>query len=142
MNARMIGETFHLPVRIYYEDTDAGGIVYYANYLKYAERARTEFLRYLGFEQVEDLDSAERYGFIVRAAELEYLKPSKLDDLIEVTCKIDEVKGASIVCKQEIVCNGEVRVKAKVTAVYISLSKMRPMRVPEEMIKVFKDGKK
>lgn len=137
----MSKEIFKLPVRVYYEDTDAGGIVYYANYLKFAERARTEYLRWGGFEQAEDLDSLDRYGFIVRAAEIEYIKPSKLDDLLEVSCEVEEVKGASIVCRQDITCNGELRVKVKVTAVYISLAKMRPMRVPEAMIKVFTDGK-
>lgn len=126
---------FKLPIRIYYEDTDAGGIVYYANYLKFAERARTEFIRHHGFEQADDLESQDRFAFIVRKAEAEYLKPSKLDDLIEVTCEVEEIKGATIVCKQEVICKGEVRVKIKVTAVYISLSKMRPMRVPDEMIK-------
>ncbi|MDR1694933.1 MAG: tol-pal system-associated acyl-CoA thioesterase [Lactobacillaceae bacterium] len=133
-------EVFKLPIRVYYEDTDAGGIVYYANYLKFAERARTEFLRWGGFEQAEDLSSEERYAFIVRKAEVEYLKPSKLDDLIEVSCEIEEIKGAGIVCKQDVICNGEVRVKIKVTAVYISLAKMRPMRVPEEMVKAFIGG--
>ena len=125
---------FKIPVRIYYEDTDAGGIVYYANYLRYAERARTEYLRFHGFEQLEDLASEDRFAWIVRRAELDYILPSRLDDMLEVTCEVEEVKGASIVLKQEIICKGEVRVKIKITAVYISLARMRPMRVPEEMI--------
>ena len=131
---------FKIPVRIYYEDTDAGGIVYYANYLRYAERARTEFLRFHGFEQTEDLVSEQRFAWIIRHAELDYLKPSRLDDVIEVTCEVEEVNGASINIRQEIICKGEVRVKIKVTAVYISLSKMRPQRVPEEMIKKMSEG--
>ena len=130
-----MSEVFKLPIRIYYEDTDAGGIVYYANYLKFAERARTEFIRHHGFEQYEDLNSEEKFAWIVRNAELEYLKPSKLDDLIEISCEVENVKGATIDIKQQVVCNGEVRVNIKVRVVYISLAKMRPMRVPDEMIK-------
>lgn len=133
---RMIGKTFALPIRIYYEDTDAGGIVYYANYLKFAERARTEYIRYFGFEQAEDLNSEERFAFIVRRIEIDYLIPSRLDDLIEITCEVEEVKGASILINQEVVCNGQTRVKIKAHVVYISLAKMRPKRVPDEMIKV------
>ena len=125
---------FKIPVRIYYEDTDAGGIVYYANYLRYAERARTEFLRFHGFEQTEDLASEQRFAWIIRHAELDYLKPSKLDDVIEVTCETESISGATINIKQEVICKGEVRVKIKVTAVYISLAKMRPQRVPDDMI--------
>ncbi|MDD4557183.1 MAG: tol-pal system-associated acyl-CoA thioesterase [Alphaproteobacteria bacterium] len=125
---------YKLPIRIYYEDTDAGGIVYYANYLKFAERARTEFVRSLGFEQREDLESDDKFGFIVRRAELEYLKPSRLDDLIEISCEVEDVKGATVEACQIVSCNGEERVKIKVTLVYISLAKMRPQRVPEKMV--------
>lgn len=133
----VIDGKFYYPIRMYYEDTDAEGIVYYANYLKFAERARTEYLRHEGFEQVENLVGVEKFAFVVRKVEAEYLKPSRLDDLIEVTCKIEEIKGASIICHQEVICNGEIRVKMKITAVYISLVKMRPMRVPEYMVKRF-----
>lgn len=132
-----MSEKFRLPVRIYYEDTDAGGVVYYANYLKYAERARTEFLRFLGFEQREDLESEGRFAFMIRKAEVEYLKPSRLDDLIEVCCEVENIKGATVEMNQEILCKDETRVKIKVTAVYINLDKMRPTRVPEEMAAKF-----
>lgn len=142
MNTKFIDKVFHLPVRIYYEDTDAGEIVYYANYLRYAERARTEFLRALGFEQTEDLAKEDRFGFIVRKAELEYLKPSKLDDLLHITCEMEEIKGATIVIKQEIKRGDEVRVKIKVTVAYISLAKMRPIRVPEAMVEKFNEFRK
>ncbi len=129
-----MSDIFNIPVRIYYEDTDAGGIVYYANYLKYAERARTEFIRYHGFEQYDDLNSEDKFAWIIRKADLEYLIPSRLDDLLEITCEVVEVKGATILIKQEVKCKGEVRVKINVMAVYISLTSMRPKRVPEEMI--------
>lgn len=137
MNYKIVDKVFHLPVRIYYEDTDAGGIVYYANYLKYAERARTEFLRALGLEQTDDLSTEDKFGFIVRKAELEYLKPSRLDDLIHITCEVVDIKGATVVMNQEIRCGDEVRVVAKITAVYISLARMRPSRVPEKVVSKF-----
>ena len=69
---------FLFPVRVYYEDTDAGGIVYYANYLKFAERARTEYLRYLGKCQKDDLEKEEKTGWVVRHCEIDYLKPAVL----------------------------------------------------------------
>lgn len=136
-----MSNVFKLPIRIYYEDTDAGGVVYYANYLRYAERARTEFLRHLGFEQLEDLESADKFAFMIRRAEVDYLRPSRLDDLIEISCVVEDIKGATVEMSQEVICNGEVRVKIKVTAVYISLSRMRPTRVPEEMVKKFLEEK-
>lgn len=129
-----MSDIFKLPIRIYYEDTDAGGIVYYANYLKFAERARTEFIRFHGFEQSDELESIDKFAWIIRKADLEYLIPSRLDDLIEVTCEVVDVKGATISVKQQVICNGEVRVNINVTAVYISLSRMRPQRVPQNMI--------
>ncbi len=137
-----MAKLYNLPIRIYYEDTDAGGIVYYANYLKFAERARTEFVRSLGFEQREELESADRFGFIVRRAEVEYLKPSRLDDLIEVSCEVMDVKGATVEACQTVSCNGEERVKIKITLVYISMLKMRPQRVPEKMVEKLLEYKK
>ena len=91
----------NLTVRVYYEDTDAGGVVYYANYLKYVERARTEYLRELGFEQINLL---ENYGmvFIVKSVEANYLSPAFLDDLIEVETVIEEVNHASLIFTQKI----------------------------------------
>lgn len=92
----------NLTVRVYYEDTDAGGVVYYANYLKYVERARTEYLRELGFEQINLL---ENYGmvFIVKSVEANYLSPAFLDDLIEVETVIEKVNHASLIFTQKIV---------------------------------------
>tara|TARA_B100000315_G_scaffold259435_1_gene315495 strand:+ start:8111 stop:8566 length:456 start_codon:yes stop_codon:yes gene_type:complete len=90
-----------LPIRVYYEDTDSGGVVYYANYLNYAERARTEFLREIGSEHQ---DTKEKYGvgFVVRTCNAEYLKPAQLDDLLEVETEILAVRGASIQMRQSV----------------------------------------
>lgn len=126
---------FKFPVRIYYEDTDAGGVVYYANYLRYAERARTEFIRSLGFEQKEGLDEAEKYGFMVKRVEIDYKSPAVLDDLLEVTAEVVEHKGASAVIKQEVRRGETLLAELMVTVVYVSYAKKRPSRMPEELVR-------
>lgn len=95
LKPRFEGSTFILPVRAYYEDTDAGGVVYYANYLKFAERARTEMLRHLG---IENPDMQDRHGiaFVVRHIDVEYLNPARLDDLLDVHVNLTKVGGATI----------------------------------------------
>ncbi len=126
--------TYNLPVRVYYEDTDAGGIVYYANYLKFAERARTEYLRALGLEQNTDLAADQKIGFAVRHCEIDYRKPAVLDDLLNVSCKISELGGASCTMHQEISrADGLLLVCMEVKVVCMNLSKMRPVRLPENL---------
>jgi acyl-CoA thioester hydrolase len=106
--------TFSLPVRVYYEDTDAGGIVYYANYLKFMERARTEWLRSLGVEQDELL---KRHGviFAVRSVQLDFLKPARFNDLLQLTVDIGRYGRASMTLRQRaqlgdlVLCEGEVK---------------------------------
>jgi len=115
-------QPFVFTIRIYYEDTDAGGIVYYANYLKYLERARTEWLRTLGVEQ-DELARREGVIFVVRSAAIEFLKPAYFNDLIEVSVDIAKLRGASMTFAQtirraasavgnepETLCEAEVRV--------------------------------
>ena len=92
---RVNGKTFVLPVRVYYEDTDAGGVVYYANYLKYAERARTEMLRHLGIEN-SHMQSCHGLAFVVRHIEVDYVRPARLDDALEVSLNLTKVGGASL----------------------------------------------
>ncbi len=106
---------FSALIRVYYEDTDAGGVVYYANYLKFMERARTEWLRSLGFGQ-DELARDPGVVFAVRSATLEFLKPARLDDRLETTVEVRERGRASLTFAQRIVrgaellCTGEVRV--------------------------------
>lgn len=128
---------FKLSVRVYYEDTDAGGVVYYANYLRFAERARTEFIRSLGFEQKEGLDLEDKFGFMVRSIEVDYKAPAVLDDLLNITCEVLEVKGASCIIKQQVLRDDAVLVEMKVVVVYVSYLRKRPTRIPEELIKKF-----
>ncbi|HLF23341.1 MAG TPA: tol-pal system-associated acyl-CoA thioesterase [Burkholderiales bacterium] len=102
-------------IRVYYEDTDAAGVVYYANYLKFMERARTEWLRAIGFEQ-DELVRRDRVMFVVRSAAIEFLKPARFNDAIDVDVAIAGYRGASINFAQHIrraatvLCAGEIRV--------------------------------
>lgn len=106
---------FSWPVRVYYEDTDAGGIVYYANYLKYFERARTEWLRALGVEQ--DMWLEQRVAFVVTEVQMQNKRPAKFNELLTVCSEISTLKRASLIFKQEIfnavqqlVCTAEIRI--------------------------------
>jgi len=129
---KVFDKSFAYPVRVYYEDTDAGGIVYYANYLKFAERARTEFLRAFGQNQ-NDLLAEDKTGFVVRSCHIEYLASARLDDALTVTCSLKELGAASVVVSQEIYCGEKLLTTLEIKLVYMSLIKGRPIRIPEEM---------
>lgn len=117
-----------LSVRVYFEDTDAGGIVYYANYLKFAERARTEMMREIGYEHT---DTLENYGtsFVVKACNVEFAKPGRLDDLLEVETEILIIRGASINLRQKVKRGDEDLVRMDIKLAYISLNG-GPIRIP------------
>ena len=137
----VIGNIFVYPIRVYYEDTDAGGIVYYANYLKFAERARTEFLRSLNIHQQRDLEEKQT-GFIVRSCHIEYLKSAFLDDILNVTCQVTERGAASAVVAQEIRRGDEVLATLEVKVIYMNVATHRPTRIPEDMANKFKQFQK
>lgn len=119
----------NLGVRVYYEDTDAGGVVYYANYLKYLERARTEFIRALGVEQ-RRLAEETGLAFAVRSLSAEYLKPAKLDDLLEVHTAIGEVGRAQVTFAQSIRRGGETLLTASVRVACLDLARGKPAPLP------------
>lgn len=121
-------ETFVWPVRVYYEDTDSGGVVYYANYLKFMERARTEWLRALGFEQTELLDE-HHVIFVVREVGIEYRRPARFNDLLDVTVSLAEVGRSQIVLKQTVE-NGDVFSRATVKVVCVDGESFKPVRIP------------
>lgn len=108
-------DPFHLDIRVYYEDTDAGGVVYYANYLKFFERARTEWLRRLGVDQ-SDLAAREHRLFVVKKVEIQYRKPAALDDLLTLHSTISRIGRASITFRQlayrgeELLCESTIEV--------------------------------
>jgi len=132
---RLEGKTFIFPIRIYYEDTDAGVIVYYANYLKFAERARTEFLRAFGIKQSVLLEK-NRIAFAVRKAEADYRKPAKLDDLLEVHTRLSKLNGASLEMEQELKRGAETLVQVKVRIACIHLEG-RPVAIPADIRATF-----
>jgi len=119
---------FVLPVRVYYEDTDTGGVVYYANYLKFMERARTEWLRSLGFEQ-DRLMAEENLIFAVRQVQAEYLRPARFNDLLQVTARVLEHRGASIRFAQEVRRGEELLCRGEVGIVSLTADEMKPRRI-------------
>lgn len=126
-------KTFSFPIRIYYEDTDAGGIVYYANYLRYAERARTEYLRALGLNQ-EDMLKNQGVGFVVRECHISYKSPAKLDDALNITCKVTEIKGVSLKMEQKLYRGETILSEIEVSLVFLSLPAMRPTKIPADIL--------
>ena len=133
----VVDKTFLFPVRVYYEDTDAGGIVYYANYLKFAERCRTEFLRYLGIRQQDKLEVQEKTGWVVKHCEIDYVKPAVLDDALTVTCRLVNVGGVSAQIHQEILRDKEVLASIDVKVGHLSLVTKKPVRISRELVESF-----
>lgn len=125
-------QPFSWPVRVYYEDTDAGGVVFYANYLAFMERARTEWLRALGFEQPE---MAARDGvlFVVSEVNIKYLKPSRFNDSLQVTVEAVNVGGSRIRFLQQVLRGDEEIAQAEVAVVCVSTDTLRPARMPDAM---------
>ena len=119
------------PVRVYYEDTDAAGIVYYVNYLKFAERARTEMLRLMGREQQRMMES-EGVAFAVKSARVEYFRPAKLDDALDVRTGLVEVAGASLKVRQRIFRGAELLVDMLIRLAVMDRSG-RPTRLPADI---------
>ncbi len=129
-------ETFSHQVRVYVEDTDAGGIVFYANYLKYMERARTEFLRSLGYDKPALFDGLQ---FVVRSVELLYHKPAVLDDMLDISARLIKLSKASFEMQQNIFKNGDLLVEAKVKIACISNNAKRPQAMPADIYQTLKN---
>ncbi|WP_300005921.1 tol-pal system-associated acyl-CoA thioesterase [uncultured Cedecea sp.] len=133
----MSSSLFSWPVRVYYEDTDAGGVVYHASYIAFYERARTEMLRKQGFSQQMLL--AEHVAFVVRKMTVEYLAPARLDDLLEIQSEVKSMRGASMVFSQRIVnAENQVLNQAEVLIVCVDLSLMKPRALPKSIVAEFK----
>ena len=122
--------THRFPLRVYYEDTDLGQIVYYANYLKFIERGRSEWLRAAGVDQQRLLEQA-RLAFVVRRVEADYLSPARFDDQLEVVTTLDQAAGSCVVVAQAVERDGATLFKARVTVVCVDLRTMRPHRLPD-----------
>jgi acyl-CoA thioester hydrolase len=119
--------------RIYYEDTDAGGVVYYANYLNFFERARTDFLRSKNIVQ-SDLVKTSGLVFVVRNCQVEYLKPARMDDLIKVSVEIVKIEKLSITIRQEIKIHDRALCSMAVQIVCVDSGNFRPKKIPAEII--------
>jgi acyl-CoA thioester hydrolase len=123
-----------MPVRVYYEDTDFTGIVYHANYLRYLERGRSNYLRLLGADQPALFGEAEReapgFAFVVRSMSIDFLKPARMDDVLDVITVYREVKGASITLHQRIVRADVPLVEAGVRVAFVCGGRARPIPKP------------
>ncbi|MBV6539904.1 tol-pal system-associated acyl-CoA thioesterase [Ursidibacter maritimus] len=121
----------NFPIRIYYENTDAGGVVYHSQYLNFFERARTEFLRSLSFSQESLL--RDKIAFVVKKIEIDYKVPARLDDLLNVETTIIDIKKASILFQQKLLKDNLCLSEAKVLVACVDLNRMKPMAVPQEI---------
>ncbi len=132
------GEVFSMEVRVYYEDTDVGGVVYYANYLKYMERARTEFLRTLGYDQGA-LMAQDRRQFVVKSAFIDFVSPARFDDVLSVTAEVTKLRRASLHFTQQ--CRlasatksnnsgGDLLASAEVVIACLDADSLKPCAVP------------
>ena len=128
----MISGEFSLHMRVYIEDTDAGGIVYYVNYLKFMERARTEFMRGLGFGK--DYIFNHDLMFVVRDVKVQYLCPATLDDEIVATAAISQLRGASMVMRQCVRRGTQMLAEGDVTIACVDRAGLKPRRMPTEMV--------
>lgn len=128
----MLGEKMHFPIRVYYEDTDAGGVVYHANYICFFERARTEFLRQGGFSQQALL--AENFAFVVKSLTIDYKLPARLDDLLSVQTTVKAVKKATIIFEQNLFKADICLCSAEVTVASVDLIKMKPKAIPQAIL--------
>ena len=137
LSGQIVDGEHRLPIRIYYEDTDFTGLVYHASYLRFMERGRSDFIRLLGIDQGELFEQTAKeapgFHFVVRSMKLDFLKPARVDEVIEVVTKPGEVGGASIILKQSIVRGGETLIEADVRIAFVAGEK--PQRIPAALRK-------
>jgi acyl-CoA thioester hydrolase len=131
-----LNNPFFWPVRVYYEDTDAGGVVFYANYLKYMERARTELLRAKGFEQ-DELMINEGIIFAVRSLQIDYRKPASFNQLLQVSAEIKLLKKASLEFFQQITHDNNLLVSSDVRIACLDVNTMKPKAIPQNLLEQF-----
>lgn len=127
---RIEGETHILPVRVYFEDTDCAGVVYHANFLKFCERGRSDFIRLLGIDakSLASPEQGEPAVFVVRRVEIDYLKPGRMDDVLEIVTSCVEIGSASLVLQQDVRRDGTLLARARVSVVLVS-SAGKPQRL-------------
>jgi 4-hydroxybenzoyl-CoA thioesterase len=134
-----VSEEFSLPLRVYIEDTDAGGIVYYVNYLKFMERARTEFMRSLGFGK--DFIFTHELMFVVKDVQIDYQAPARLDDALLVTAAVSQLSGASMVLRQTVKLGEHMLVSALIKIASVDRHSLKPVRLPPAMVAKLKQAR-
>ncbi|HLX27296.1 MAG TPA: tol-pal system-associated acyl-CoA thioesterase [Casimicrobiaceae bacterium] len=130
---------FTFPIRVYYEDTDAAGVVYYANYLRYMERARTEWLESLGFP-LAAFEREHRVAFAVHHAEIDFLRPARLSDLLDVSVEARERGACRLVVAQQVSRDGVALVQATIALACVDAIRFRPARIPARLARALCDA--
>jgi acyl-CoA thioester hydrolase len=124
----------HQRLRVYYEDTDFTGIVYHANYLRYMERGRTNYLRLIGADHRALFEATEKeapgFAFVVRAMNIDFLKPARMDDILDIVTSPEEVKGASVLLRQRVLRGDDLLIDAGVRVAFVSGGRARPIPKP------------
>jgi acyl-CoA thioester hydrolase len=127
-------QPFSWPVRVYWEDTDAGGVVYHASYLRFMERGRTNYLRLIGADHRAMFEAAEKeapgFSFVVRHMSIDFRKPAHMDDVLDIVTVPEEVKGASVTLHQQVMRGDELIVEAHVQVAFVSGGRARPIPKP------------
>jgi len=131
-----VGAEHHFALTVYFEDTDTAGVVYYANYLKFMERARSDMIRAAGIDQREVLEAGNG-AYYVAEASIRYLRPARLADDLVVVSTIEDIRAASVVIQQRVIRGDELLTEARVTAAFLDANG-RPQRQPKEWIEKFK----
>ena len=128
----MVGRIHHWPIRIYYEDTDSGGVVYHSNYLKFMERARTEWLRDFEIDQKALKDNLNLM-FVVHEIDIKFTRPAVFNDEIEVQTKLEKLGSVKIELEQKIFRSTEILIESRVVVASVNSFSMKPMRIPNEI---------
>ncbi|WP_340123653.1 tol-pal system-associated acyl-CoA thioesterase [Methylobacter svalbardensis] len=128
---------FIWPVRVYYEDTDAGGVVFYANYLKFFERARTEMLRAMGYEQ-DELIASEGIIFVVRSVQVDYLSPARFNQQLQVSAKVSLAKKVSLIFEQVVTRGDDILCRGSVKIACLDAQTLRPKAIPETLFRALR----
>ncbi|MFM2345989.1 MAG: tol-pal system-associated acyl-CoA thioesterase [Pseudomonadota bacterium] len=136
LNPNPLLDAFRWPLRIYWEDTDAGGVVFYANYLKFFERARTEWLRTLGFSQ-QAMRLEDQAMFVVTDTQVRHRQPARLDDLVEVTVRLAERGRASMVLEQQAWRDETLLAEGRIRIGCVDAATLRPRRMPSALLSAF-----
>jgi acyl-CoA thioester hydrolase len=129
---------YSFQLRMCFQDVDGEGIVYHANYLNYAERARTEWMAKQGLTNQQVMDSG--IAFVLRHAEIDFISPAKLDDIISIDIRIKEIKNASVLMEQNITVDGNKKVTISLQLAFVDTKTLRPTRIPPDMKQIFING--